>query len=529
MTQYEPIWDSPRKEKVVGMLYVGIGLAEENNELRQGIMEMVIGRTGYVYVLNGQGDQRGVCVISKKGKRDGEDMWDTPDADGRPVFRSIVEKALATKDGAWDFERYPWKNEGESAARMKTVAVTYYAPWDWVIAAGTYEDDCQDTANAVAAEVDNLLRYALVCTAVMMVLLGGLAVLFANKLTKPLIAAVAVFREMARGDFTRKIDVRSKDEIGQLAQAANQMAANLGRMVAEITNNTTVLAGSSTELSGTAVQLASAAEETTNQSFTVAAAAAQMSANMSSMAASTEQMSGNVKAVASAVEEMTASITEVARSAQQAAAVANTAADLAKTGNAKIGELGTAAGEIGKVIEVIQEIAEQTNLLALNATIEAARAGDAGKGFAVVATEVKALARQTASATEDIRRRIKGIQNSTGQVVQSLGEIGKVVQQVDEVSRMIASAVEEQSITTKEIARNVAETSTAAETVAKGVAESASATKEIARNIAEVDMAAKQTAQGAATAQTASGSFTHIADELNSMIGQFKVNDARGK
>ena len=150
----------------------------------------------------------------------------------------------------------------------------------------------------------------------------------------------------------------------------------------------------------------------------MAAAAEQMSANMSIMSASTEQMSGNVKAVASAVEQLTASINEIAKSAEQAATVANSAAGLAKAGNTTIGDLGTAAGEIGKVIEVIQDIAEQTNLLALNATIEAARAGDAGKGFAVVATEVKELARQTAAATEDIRRRIGGIQTSTGQVVQ---------------------------------------------------------------------------------------------------------------
>jgi len=505
------------------MLCVGIGLAEINKELRQGILNLVVGRTGYVYVIGGRGKQRGVYIISRNGKRDGENIWDTQDADGRQVIRCIVEKALATKDGACDFERYPWKNEGDSVVRMKTVAVTYFAPWDWVIGAGTYEDDCQDVANAVVAKADNLVYYALVCTAVLMVLVGGLAVVFAHKLTKPLVAAVAVFREMAHGDLTQKINVYSNDEFGELGQAANEMAVSLGRMFADIAGDATVLAGSSTGLSSTAAQLASGAEETTNQSATVAAAAEQMSANMNTMAASTEQMSGNVKVVAAAVEQLTASISEVARSAEQAAVVANSAADLAKTGNDKIGELGSAAGEIGKVIEVIQDIAEQTNLLALNATIEAARAGDAGKGFAVVATEVKELAHQTAAATKDIRQRIEGIQNSTGQVVQSISQISDAIGKVNEVSRTIASAVEEQSITTKEIARNVVETSTAPDTVAKGVAESASVTREIARNIAEVDQAAKQTAQGATMAQNASGKVTHVAEQLRSLVGQFKT------
>ncbi|MEN6459491.1 MAG: methyl-accepting chemotaxis protein [Thermoguttaceae bacterium] len=366
---------------------------------------------------------------------------------------------------------------------------------------------------------------AMVVTATTVCFAGALllGLVIALSITRPILKGVAFAKRMATGDLTHTLDVDRHDELGILAESLNEMVTNLRRMFGEVTQNTNVLAGSSGELAATASQLASGAEEATNQSATVAAAAEQMSANMNTMAASTEQMSSNVKTVASAVEELTASITEVARSAEQAATVASTAADLTKAGNEKIGELGAAAGEIGKVIEVIQDIAEQTNLLALNATIEAARAGDAGKGFAVVATEVKELARQTGAATEDIRQRIEGIQSSTGHVVQSIGEIDEVIKKVNEVSRVIASAVEEQSITTKEIARNIAQTSTAAETVAKGIAESASATKEITRNIVQVDQAAKQTAEGATIAQAASGKLTNVAGQLQSLVGQFQT------
>jgi methyl-accepting chemotaxis protein len=174
---------------------------------------------------------------------------------------------------------------------------------------------------------------------------------------------------------------------------------------------------------------------------------------------------------------------------------------------------------------VIQDIAEQTNLLALNATIEAARAGEAGKGFAVVATEVKELAKQTASATEDIRRRIESIQASTGETVAAIGEIGHVIQQVNDVSRTIASAVEEQSITTREIASNVAQSAAAADTVAKGISESATATQEITQSIAAVNEAALQTAQGATNTQAAGSELTRLSEQLQGLVGQFRIDD----
>ena len=346
------------------------------------------------------------------------------------------------------------------------------------------------------------------------------------QITKPLRSAVAMLQDIAQGegDLTKRLAVASGDEIGELAKWFNTFVAKLQDIVHKIGDGAARLATSSNELSATATQLASGAEETTNQSNSVAAAAEEMSANMNGVAASTEQMSANVRVVASAVEELTASIGEVARSAEQAASVADTAAGLAGDGNAKITELGAAASAIGKVIEVIQDIAEQTSLLALNATIEAARAGDAGKGFAVVATEVKELAKQTAAATEDIRRRIEGIQSSTGQAVRSIGDIAESIKQVNEVSRTIASAVEEQSITTREIAKNVAETSTAAQTVARGVAESAAVTREIAKNISEVDTAARQTAQGATVTQAASNKISDVTEQLHDLVGQFKTS-----
>ncbi|HOW71276.1 MAG TPA: methyl-accepting chemotaxis protein [Phycisphaerae bacterium] len=349
------------------------------------------------------------------------------------------------------------------------------------------------------------------------------ALVVSRRIARPVRNAVSVLQEMSQGDFTKRVEISGNDEIADLGRALDTTSDTLRRTVEGIRDHAQTLAKSSSALTAVADTLASGAEETTAQSTTVAAAAEEMSANMSTIAGSSEQMSANVKTVAAAVEEMTASIAEVARNAEQAANIAENAAKLASTSNQNISQLGSAADEIGKVIGVIQDIAEQTNLLALNATIEAARAGDAGKGFAVVATEVKELAKQTAEATEDIRRRIEAIQSSTGGAVQSIGEITQVIHKVNEVSRTIASAVEEQSITTKEIAQNVAQTANASTTVSEGVNQSATASREISKNMTGVDTAARQTAEGAAQTQTAGQELATLADQLQALVGRFKV------
>jgi len=163
--------------------------------------------------------------------------------------------------------------------------------------------------------------------------------------------------------------------------------------------------------------------------------------------------------------------------------------------------------EIGKVIKVITSIAQQTNLLALNATIEAARAGEAGKGFAVVANEVKELAKETAKATEEIGQKIEAIQSDTKGAVRAIGEISGIINQINDISNNIASAVEEQTVTTNEIGRNVGE-------AAKG-------TSEIAKNIGGVAVAAQNTTRGAADMQKAAQSLSGMAAQLQGLVAKF--------
>jgi len=375
-----------------------------------------------------------------------------------------------------------------------------------------------------------LAQMSLIVTVLSCMIIVGLislavTLLFSSRAAAMVGQAAAMMRDIAEGEgnLTMRLAVQSDDEFGDMAQSFNSFVDKLHRTVRQIDESLSTLAGASNGLSSTATQLAKGAEQTTQQSAQVAAAAEQMSGNMGGMATSTEQMSSNVKTVANSVEQLTASISEIARNAAEAAGVADRAADLVQVSNSEMRNLGAAAVEIDKVIEVIRDVAEQTNLLALNATIEAARAGDAGKGFAVVATEVKQLARQTAIAANDVCKRVEHIQSSAGQAVQSLGQITEVIHDVNGLSRTIAAAVEQQSTATKEIARSVAGTATAAESVAKSITESASASREITQNIVGVDQAAKRAAQGAADTQITSQRLSQVVEQLQRVVEQFTL------
>jgi methyl-accepting chemotaxis protein len=311
----------------------------------------------------------------------------------------------------------------------------------------------------------------------------------------PIHEAASVIEKIACQDLTVHVDGKYRGDHAAIKDNINRMTSDLRGSLQQIAQSVSVLASASEELTATSQQMAGNAEETATQANVVSAAA--------------EQVSKNVSVVATGADQMQTSIREIAKSATEAAKIAKNAVRAAEATNHTIGKLGESSLEIGKVIKVITSIAQQTNLLALNATIEAARAGEAGKGFAVVANEVKELAKETAKATEDIGQKIEAIQSDTKGAVQAIAEIGTVINQVNDISNTIASAVEEQTVTTNEIGRNVAE-------AARG-------TSDIAKNISGVAQAAKNTTLGASDSQKAASSLAVMASQLQAIVGKFRV------
>lgn len=223
------------------------------------------------------------------------------------------------------------------------------------------------------------------------------------------------------------------------------------------------------------------AENVQNIVTGVSAAATEMQSSAGSMQGNAEQADSRTGAVASAAEQLNSSISEIAAQTAQATSMAQTATDAASESSDRIKELVEASQKIGEVVNMIQDIAEQTNLLALNATIEAARAGEAGKGFAVVASEVKALANQTAKATEEISQQISEIQTATGVAVSANESISQKILEINEVATGISSAIEEQGAATREVSSNIAEVSQISAETGRIASDVLSAASELSR------------------------------------------------
>ncbi len=356
-----------------------------------------------------------------------------------------------------------------------------------------------DRSEAEARDTATRTRgIALLAGALALALGSALAVLITRSITRPLRDSVRVLRRVAEGDLSTRVPVSSKDEVGQMGGAMNDTLDRMSETIDGIASSSATLSSSSEELSAVSLQMSGAAAETAAQAATVSAAA--------------EQVSRNVQAVATGAEELSASILEIAKSTSEAVNVAGEAVTVADTTNELVSKLGASSAEISEVTRVITSIAEQTNLLALNATIEAARAGDAGKGFAVVAAEVKDLARKTARSSEEIGRKVDGIQADTERAVVAIARITDIIKQINDIQTVVAAAVEEQSATTGEIGRSVHE--------------AAVGSSEIARTITNVADVAESTTQGSTETNRSAGDLARLAGELLSLVGHFKLAEA---
>jgi methyl-accepting chemotaxis protein len=455
-----------------------------------------IGDTGYAYMFNRDGfiiahpDKSNILKLNMNDLEFGKEMMDR-------------KNGIIT---------YSWKGE------EKIVAMSNYKDLDWTVGVSAVSSE-------IMAPVKELGRIN-IAVVLIVVILAVLAIFFiANSIAKPINSVVAGLKDAAQGegDLTKRLDIKSKDEVGELANWFNLFIEKVQLIIKEVATNANQLDRSSGDLSNISQQMTQGSEQASAKAGKVSHASQEMSTNMNSVAVAMEQAATNISMVASAAEEMTATISEIALNTEKASSITGEAVSQASNASVQVDQLGQSAQEIGNVIETITEISEQVNLLALNATIEAARAGEAGKGFAVVANEIKELARQTAEATGEIKQKVDGIQKSTDGTISEIETITRVVNQVNEIVTTIASAVEEQSVTTKEIANNVAQASQGIDEVNQNVSQSNSVATEISREIDEVTQASGEISNSSSQVNMSADDLSRLASQLTGMVNKFKV------
>jgi len=500
ITAYEPIYDA--EKDIVGILYVGVP-QESAESLRKSIMDIQVGTTGYVYIL----DSEGHYVISQDGKRDGELIWDAKDSAGNYFIREMCQKAVKLGPHEFAEQTYPWQNPGDPEPRMKVARLKYFEPWDWIIGAGSYLEEFMEGPNRIeqTAQRANMI---MVLVIVLAAVAAGATWFFTSRgLARPIVDIADTVRQVAsERDLTLKVPVKSRDEVGIMATEFNQMldelkkaftlvntsaddvqikavdmseraAANKERAeaslkqveeIARVLNEMGLTAGevaqtslaqkeAAEQSSGTIDELLKAMESVADSTRKQTDSAAEANERVTMMGetgakvvATAEKQSEAVLRVNEAIAQIAGAVEEMTKAVGRATEHGQSALSAVEEGSRSVGAtvegmraIAESSEQISEIISVITEIAEQTNLLALNAAIEAARAGEHGKGFAVVADEVGKLAQRSSEAAKEITQLIKDSSERVSEGNSLTDQLQTALRSIAEGGQVNMQAIEE--------------------------------------------------------------------------------------
>ncbi len=349
---------------------------------------------------------------------------------------------------------------------------------------------------------------------------------FLSKQLAPVHTMVGMLKDAAEGegDLTRRLQVLSSDELGDMASLFNTFVEKLNQIMVDIGNNSETVSLSSCDLLTVSQMLAVGAEDLALKANSVAGASSELSATMDLISSSSEEASESMGQIADAASQMQSSLNQVAGHCENARSISNRATSRVERASSRVSHLGHAVREITQVTDLIDGIADQTKLLALNATIEAARAGAAGKGFAVVASEVKNLADQTSQATEGIKEKIAGIQSSSGDTISDVESIAETIADFNAIVGMIVSAVENQSVNATDVSDHIQQISMRMNDISDNVTQSSMVSSDIARDITGVHSQTDDILHRSVQVKQNAAQLSELAMKLSDMISMFKLD-----
>ncbi len=450
-------------------------------------------------------------------KLDGQNLANIKDPDGVQLF---VEMVKVTENPAGGIVHYQWNKPGHEAPQPKISFVKKHPTWNWIIGSGIYVDDLQ-------AIVDKVFYTILAVTLFCLLLITLLVVLLTRSITKPLKATVTVIENMEMGRFNTQLNLNRKDEIGQVAQAMDNLSKNFENVILPMLSqlaqgDITFSPQPKDEFDGPGNALKTVSDNLNDTMTIIQNSARQINSASGQVSDASQSLSQGATQSAASLEEISSSLNQLsgqtrhnAENANQVNVLSTEAKRVAETGNSRMqqmiaamDEISDASQSINKIIKVIDEIAFQTNLLALNAAVEAARAGQHGKGFAVVAEEVRNLAVRSAKAASE-----------TGELI--AGSVGKTAHGA-EIADQTATALEE-------ILTTVAKVSDLAEEIAAASNEQAEGISQINEGLGQIDQGIQQnTATAEETAATAE-ELSSQAEDLLHMLSKFVLKGQTGQ
>ena len=477
----------------------------------------------YYFILDEQGRAIANPIRAKRGTL-GKNVMNARDSHGKFFIKELIQTAVNNGEG---YVKY-WKFKPSLNAEVPKLSyVRYFKPWGWIIGTGVYLDDVDKIVKNTNQELNQKMHILSLYVGLTVIVLTVIMIIFmyfviTKQIDHPLSIIVDFATDISSGNLERILEGRFPGEFDLLASSLNRMVMAFRAIFEKLDDSTMVLNKSSNEISSSAKTLATSSDAMASKVQLVSASADEMRTNMASLSEIMDQASQNVIEFAGGAEEMSMTAREIADNTENTRNIVANAVSQAEATSRNIIPLGDAAKEIGAIVNTIETIANQTNLLALNATIEAARAGEAGKGFAVVANEIKELAKQTSEATEDIKKKITAIQQTTSVAIQDIEGIVTIINNISDTVNNIATGIEQQSTTSTQIAQNINHLVDQIKSVNTNLAQNSHLSDKIASDIQEIYTQGKDVKSSSDILEDYAEKLTTLAEELRNVIKMFK-------